>query len=184
MAAFEGWRSVVGFEQQYEVSDRGRVRRVGRAARHGAGRGGGARVGRIIATKIVRNGYVSVQLWRDGRCAGLLVHRLVAQAFIGPIPDGHEVNHIDGVKTNNTAPNLEFVTRSGNLVHAYRLGLRQKRYNTEVAAPIIAVDPDVVRRLRSVYAEVGSMASAARRVGLPRTTAQHILNGRTWRHVI
>lgn len=53
------------------------------------------------------------------------IHRLVAKYFLDP-PDSPdmEVNHIDGVKTNNFATNLEWVTKSENAKHAYRLGLR------------------------------------------------------------
>jgi len=120
---FETYAVVEGFEGLYEVSNLGRVRRVGGAAKTGNGRGGGALVGRVLTT-VRRGGYAGVQLWRDGRVRNVLVHRLAAAAFIGPLPDGHEVNHIDGNKNNNTISNLEYVTRSENLKHAYRTGLR------------------------------------------------------------
>lgn len=53
------------------------------------------------------------------------VHKLVAEAFIEN-PDGKlEVNHIDGVKTNNHMSNLEWVTSSENRIHAYETGLQE-----------------------------------------------------------
>jgi hypothetical protein len=50
------------------------------------------------------------------------VHRLVAAAFLGPRPDGQEVNHLDSVRDHNEPHNLEYVTRSGNMMHAGRAG--------------------------------------------------------------
>ena len=130
----EIWHPVVGFEREYEVSDQGDVRRSGRAARRGSGRGGGARIGRSIKAHEVSGGYLSVQLWRDGRPSMHLVHRLVAAAFIGPRPDGYEVNHKDGNKRRNTVANLEYLTRSDNLRHAYRTGLRAVTIEQAIAA--------------------------------------------------
>jgi hypothetical protein len=129
-AILEEWRPLVGFEGLYEVSDHGRIRRVGRAARTGAGRGGGAVLGRVLKDHPLRgsrseNAYRTVQLWRLGEPHNVLVHVAVAAAFLGPCPNGKEVNHQDGVKANNAAPNLEYMTRSENMLHAYATGLRQ-----------------------------------------------------------
>ena len=111
----EIWKSVIGFEGLYEVSNLSRVRRVGAA--HGAKRG------RVLKDQPNR-GYRSVQLWKNDKPKTCLVHVLVAEAFIGPKPDGHEVNHDDGKKTNNIGTNLEWMTRSQNMKHAYATGLR------------------------------------------------------------
>ena len=123
--AFEEWRPVVGYEDVYEVSNHGRIRRVGKAARHGKGRGGGARIGLIRKYQIIHGGYQVVQLWKEGNYKSWLVHRIVAFTFLGLPPNGHEVNHRDGNKQNNRLDNLEYVTRSENSKHAYRTGLRQ-----------------------------------------------------------
>lgn len=121
----EIWRAALGFVGLYEVSDLGRVRRVGKAARNGNGRGGGATIGRIRITHITPFGYVQVQLYRNGKPENRQVHRLVAEAFIGPREAGFEPNHKDGDKTNNTPSNLEWLTRSDNMIHAYATGLRK-----------------------------------------------------------
>jgi len=57
------------------------------------------------------------------------IHRMVAEAFIKKPIDGniYEVNHIDGNKKNNKAGNLEWVTKSQNIKHAYRIGLNVAR---------------------------------------------------------
>lgn len=84
-----------------------------------------SRLGRRLSQHLSNAGYLRVELHSDGSAKKHSVHRLVALAFV-PNPDGKEcVNHIDGVKTNNAAANLEWVTRSENQKHAYALGLQK-----------------------------------------------------------
>lgn len=73
-------------------------------------------------TKKVR-GYVL--LWRNGRETKVYVmaHRLIWERVNGPIPEGMQINHINGIKHDNRIANLELVTPSENLRHAYALGL-------------------------------------------------------------
>ncbi len=68
-------------------------------------------------------GYLRVKFAGRLHC----VHRLVAVAFLGPVPAGKEVNHKDGDKLNNRPENLEYVTRSQNMLHANEKGLAPKR---------------------------------------------------------
>lgn len=51
-------------------------------------------------------------------------HKLVAFKYLGPKPEGHEINHIDGDKTNNHYSNLEWVTKSENIRKSYAMGRR------------------------------------------------------------
>ena len=69
-------------------------------------------------------GYYTVSLWKQGRGKTYRIHRLLAQSFI-PNPECKgDVNHIDGVKSNNDLSNLEWNTRQENLAHAFDTGLR------------------------------------------------------------
>lgn len=73
-----------------------------------------------------KNGYPMVN-YRDNRLKktyNFYVHRLVAELFIGKIPENMCVNHKDGNKQNNHVENLEIVTYGENIKHADRLGLR------------------------------------------------------------
>ena len=114
----EFWRPIVGYEGLYEVSNAGRVRRVGN--------GHGVRLGRILRAAVGSHGYLTVALYRgDSRPRSVMVHGVVAAAWLGPRPEHHEVNHRNGQKTDNDLRNLEYVTASGNRRHAYMTGLRR-----------------------------------------------------------
>lgn len=97
----------------YEVSDLGRVRRSAPA------RGGLSRRGRIMRARLVgwpTRSYPYVALFRfDGAKKTVAVHVLVARAFLGEPPNGHEVDHIDRDKTNPRLSNLQYLTKRANL---------------------------------------------------------------------
>lgn len=101
----EEWRRFR--DTPYEVSNAGRIRRGERFVRLGVG----------------SSGYALFGCYVGGRRSNVYAHRAVAEAFLGPCPEGFEVNHRDGSKLNNELSNLEYVTKSENQRHANRLGL-------------------------------------------------------------
>ena len=101
----EEWRAVVGMPS-YEVSDLGRVRRLTSAQR--------AQVGKVLVPRSNGCGYARVMLLEERTAYQRSVHRLVAEAFIGLIPDGMEVDHISGDKADNRLANLQVVTHREN----------------------------------------------------------------------
>ncbi len=119
----EIWVPIRRLEGLYDVSNLGRVRRV-KAAR-------GTRAGKIVKPLPIGRGYRCFKInvkaasgrWKT---RGLYIHHCVAEAFIGPRPDGMEVNHIDTDKTNNRADNLEYTTPTGNKEHAKQNGLQRR----------------------------------------------------------
>jgi hypothetical protein len=116
----EEWRPVVGWAGSYAVSNLGRIRREAP--------GQGTFIGRIRRLWTDDAGYWVVTFKTLNRkLVRVSVHRVVAAAFIGECPPGKEVNHKDGIKANNRATNLEYVTPKENIHHAMRLGLRTSR---------------------------------------------------------
>lgn len=69
------------------------------------------------------NGYYRVDLYRDGKRKTRRVHRLVSEAFIDNPEDKPQINHKDGNKSHNNFDNLEWVTPSENMKHAFETGL-------------------------------------------------------------
>lgn len=115
-------RPVVAFDGLYSVSADGRV--WSHAKSMGVSRHGG----RWLKAALDRRGYPTVCLFREQKQHVVRVHRLVAESWISKAPgDGSEVNHINGIKHDCRAVNLEWCTRSENLRHAYATGLRAPR---------------------------------------------------------
>jgi hypothetical protein len=177
-AMSEQWKAMPGYEGLYEVSDQGRVRSLERFYMR---RGYKVRVReRILRHGVNPSGYYHVALHQKGHQKSYLIHRLVFVAFCGPIPDGYEINHKDGEKSNNSPYNLEVVTRSENERHAYRaLGVQaargEQRSNlTEQQAAMIkhlAMNGAMTQR------RIGKM------FGVSQTCVSDIKLGRRWKHL-
>ena len=72
--------------------------------------------------KVNENGYIRVYIYNKTYA----LHRLIAKAFIENPHNKEQVNHIDGVKLNNSLENLEWVTNTENQIHKYKTGLADK----------------------------------------------------------
>ena len=110
----EYWLPVVGWEDFYEVSDHGRVRCLPRKWVPKA---------RILKVVHSPGKYPQVGLFnRPKRTLTRMVHQLVAEAFIGPCPDGMEICHLDGDRSNNRLDNLRYDTRKNNHADKWKHG--------------------------------------------------------------
>lgn len=122
----ELWKSIIGYENFYEVSNLGRVKSLDRITLpdkiHPLGQHICGKIKEATINK--KSGYKSVILYKT-KAKRICVHRLVAEAFI-PNPDNKpEINHKNGIKTDNRVKNLEWVTKSENQIHRYNV-LKQR----------------------------------------------------------
>ena len=130
MPALEQWKPVNGYEGIYEVSSQGRVRSVDRTVTYSNGRVCHLE-GRVLRTPLSkRGGYPFVNLCIQGKCQVRTVHSLVAEAFIGPRPEGAEVCHNDGNPANNRVDNLRYGTSSDNALDKVRHGTHHNTAKT------------------------------------------------------
>jgi len=111
----EVWKPVLGYEDCYAVSDQGRVKRTAHTGYWAK------RPPKPLAPRPKRDGYVTFHLCKDGIRKDPLAHKLMWEAFNGPIPEGMQINHLNGNKADNRLANLEVVSRSQNMQHAYRV---------------------------------------------------------------
>ena len=105
----EQWKDISGYENIYQVSNLGRVKNVNTS--------------RILKQQVDHDGYFIITLRKGKAKKTYKVHRLVAETFI---PRNHktlQVNHISGIKSDNSVSNLEWVTLRENIIHAHKIGI-------------------------------------------------------------
>ena len=122
MSTLEQWKPVNGYEGIYEVSSHRRVRSLDRTVTRSDGQVRHLE-GKVLRPPLMQpSGYPVVNLYTQGRLKKRYVHSLVAESFIGERPEGMEVCHYDGSKTNNHVDNLRYGTPSENELDKLRHG--------------------------------------------------------------
>lgn len=115
----EIWKDVVGFENKYQVSNLGRVKKKQTIKKHWLG-GDSIAKERILKPNKHREGYLYAQLIIDGKLIPIGIHRLVAMAFIPNPNDLPSINHKDENKENNCVDNLEWCDKEYNANYGTR----------------------------------------------------------------
>ena len=114
----EEWKSVKGFENSYEVSNKGRVRSIDRVRIENNCYGRKSYrcdKGKVLKQTDNGNGYLIVGLRSGGKRKNKYIHRLVAEAFCSKKEETNVVNHKDRNTKNNVSENLEWVTAKRNI---------------------------------------------------------------------
>ena len=171
----EEWRDIPDFEG-YQVSNFGKVRGIDRLRKVNTG----LRLtkGQELKQTFNKKGYPEVRLRKNG-CHTRLVHKLVASAFMIKPEGCTQINHLNGVKTDNRLTNLQWVTQSENQLHAYRLGLQPSRAGERNGRAKLT-DEDVTR-FKMLYNEGNSVVEASKMLNISISTARQIIYGRAWK---
>ncbi|NCD07360.1 MAG: endonuclease [Spirochaetia bacterium] len=121
----EIWKDIKGYEGLYQISNLGNVKSLSRTIINYRG---SYTSKEIIMKTYFLGGYKRIGLLNNKIVKRILIHRLVAEAFIPNPKNKRDINHINGIKSDNRVENLEWNTRSENVKHAYNIGLNPKLY--------------------------------------------------------
>jgi hypothetical protein len=134
------FKPVPGYEGLYEINIDGVVFSITRNVR--CNKASTRTInGQMIKPMIHSSGYPMVTLWKCNKSKSLLVHRLIMMTFTDSDYTGMDVNHKNGIKTDNRIENLEWVTRKENIHHSIRMGLtKPQKRGTESAHAKLCTD--------------------------------------------
>lgn len=163
----ELWRPVVGWEGLYEVSSLGRVKCLPRKWVPQA---------RIVKVVHSVGKYPQVGLCSPQGNLTRMVHQLVAEAFIGPCPDGQEVCHCDGNRANNAVGNLRYDTSANN--HADK-----RLHGTLLIGNTCPASKLTASQVLEIRASDKSASELAADYGVTYGNIYAILRRKSWRHV-
>ncbi len=137
----EIWSDINGFEGIYEVSNLGRIKSL-KCDRS-----------KILKPKLTNYGYHTIGLYMEGKQITFKIHRLVAIAFIINPQNRKVVNHINGIKTDNRANNLEWCTYMDNAQHAVDTGLLKSNNKRVIYINVRQIDDNgnVVNTFKDIH---------------------------------
>lgn len=182
----EIWKDIEGYEGLYQISNFGKVKSL---SKH-CGFGKGYTTKEIILKPHLRLGYITFTLYKNGIPKTFSAHRLVANAFIPNIENKPQVNHINGIKTDNSIKNLEWVTNSENVKHAFDTGLKHTSAKQKAKASINGIRSRklTVGQVHNIkqYHSITNLSSfkLSKIFNIPRTTIQRIIDGTSYKDVI
>lgn len=154
----EIWKDVIGYEGIYQVSNTGKIKRIG-VYTNQFGKTWEAE--RVLKPATKPKGYMFVQLSKDGKASPKHVHRLVAEAFTPNPQNKPTVNHKNGDKSNNSVENLEWATYTENNMHSVRILGNGKQKEYAVKKPVLQYDLN-----GKFIAEYPSYREAQRQTGI------------------
>lgn len=143
------WAPVVGYEELYAVSNAGEIWSVYSK--------------KVLKPLRSNNGYMYVNLYKNGVAKHHWLHRIVACAFLGPGTDErNQVNHINGIKSDNFVENLEWVTQEENMSHAIETGLlrRDEVYKFDLEGNLLTIYSSSMKAARDSNVNYNSLKAA------------------------
>ena len=149
----EVWKDIQGVKGHYQISNFGNIRNTNTP-------------NILRKTHVDNRGYLTITFWKGNKRVPTRVHRLVAEAFIPNPENKPQVNHINGVKTDNRVENLEWVSNSENQKHAYKNGLN---HNNIKYRKILCVETGEV---------FCGICNAGKKLGLANGNIWAVLNNR------
>jgi hypothetical protein len=178
MLYLDYWKDVEGYEGLYQVSNTEKVRSLDRYVKSRIGKRFAK--GRVLKQMLGKFGYLTVYLCNKKGKKRKPVHRLVAQSFILNPNNYLEINHKNGIKTDNRVGNLEWCTRSQNMKHAYINGLKSNRGEKHSQAKltekqVVEIKSKIIQGCRNIDLAIEYNISAK--------NISNIKTSRRWAHI-
>ncbi len=176
----EEWRDIINYEGSYQISSYGRVKSLNRTIVLNNGKERKLE-GKIRAYGTDKAGYPITRLSTVNKGATTFtIHRLMAKAFL-EFRDELYVNHIDGDKSNNKVSNLEMISASDNIKHAFKLGLCNQSGERNGYSKLTKEDViDIKLMLRKGMKN----KDIATKYPVGKVNISQIKRGYTWKHII
>ena len=171
----EIWKDINGYEELYQVSNLGKIRSNDKKVKS---RGGSRMINGKTLQQSFLTGYPKINLTKDGDSKTFLIHRIVAEHFC-QVPT-LEVNHKNGIKTDNRAENLEWTTRKENINHSFTNGFTPFKGGGCRWAKLNAMQVRVIKHLRDIKPRM-KLEEVAKVFGTSGSNIGHIWTGDTWR---
>lgn len=174
----EIWKPIEKFYNEYEVSNLGRIRSTKKLIykRNGSTY---TRISKVLKPALSTDGYLKGSVCFMRKMVPYTLHRLVAEAFCEKKSDALEVNHINGIKNDNRAENLEWVTHSENCKHSFDIGLQKpKRGSLNGMSKLTDDQVRMVRKMKSDGGRFWGRNEIAKELGIAPKHLQKIVNGK------
>ncbi len=170
----KNWRPVNNYVGLYEVSNNGCIKSLPKIK---FCKGGKYITPERLLSKPVVNGYEKVLLYKNGNRKMISVHRIVAESFIPNYNKYPQVNHINGIKTDNRVENLEWCTPKQNVIHAHKNGLIPIQIFTEKQKRAISESKKIKVVNTSSGIIYNSLTDAANDLNISLSQVSSKLNG-------
>jgi hypothetical protein len=170
----EIWKDISGHENVYQISNFGRIKSLKKRCGYEE---------KIMKQSVTQRGYMQIILRKNGYKITYLVHRLVLQTFIKE--SLLQVNHKNGVKTDNRLDNLEYCTGSENMKHAHETGLQINKKG-ELSCRSKLSDSQVKQIkdiLKNPDLKHGDKKKIAQKFNVVPGVLYAIEKGITWKHI-
>lgn len=141
----EIWKDLVGYEESYQISNLGNLKSKDKMVKS-SNNSMACKKGQLIKTITRKHGYVEVCLCNKNKKKTFRVHRLVAISFIPNSENKKQVNHINGIKTDNRLENLEWCTSKENINHAFDVLKRKPSKGKINLKPVLDINTGVFYR--------------------------------------
>ena len=172
----EEWKPIKGYENLYEISNYGRVRSLDKYVKSKNG-SMQFRKGKLIIPHIPNKKapYYQIQLWKNGAYKYFYIHQLVYIAFVGQIPEGMQVNHLNENGLDNRLENLNLMTPKENSNWGTRNERRanKQKNRKDLSRPVLQLTLD-----SNLVKEYPSIMQAYRETGLNNSSICKCCNGK------